>query len=198
MSRLALVSLAVATVAHAQPPGEAQPQQPQPPSVMDRRWSIHAGIGSLGLRPDRDGTDNTSFGIIDLDGRFRIRRWIDVGLSLYGGGTKGDIGTGGLYIDGRYRFLAERPWNVFALLSLGVASVSDKQATEDEKRGRGSVRIGVGVERRFRVWALDLQLRIQGIAKNKDVDTVPMTLADDLAKSKLTGGSLTLGGTFYF
>ncbi len=198
MIRTLFALLAVTTVAHAQPPGEAQPQQPQPPSVMDRRWAITAGIGSLGLEPDRDGADNTSFGIIDLGGRFRIRRSIEVGLSIYGGGTKGDIGTGGLYIDGRYRFMAERPWNVFALLSLGVASVSDKEATEDEKRGRGSVRIGVGVERRFRAWSIDLQLRLMGIAKNKEVDTVPMTVAEDLAKSKLSGGSLTLGGSFYF
>ena len=195
--RCLLALIGLGGIAAAQP-GATAPQPAPGPTVMDRRWSVSAGIGSLGLKPDRDGADNTSFGIIDLGGRFRIRRSIEVGLSLYGGGTKGDIGTGGLYLDGRYRFMAERPWNVFALLSLGVASVNAKDASKDEKRGRGSIRVGVGVERRFRAWAIDAQLRLLGIAHNKDVDFVPMTLAEDLEKSKLSGGSLTIGGTFYF
>lgn len=197
--RHALALIAVTTAAHAQPPGATSPAEaPQPPSVMDRRWAVGASIGSLGLEPERDGADNTSFGIIELAGRFRIRRWVEVGLSLYGGGTKGTLGTGGLYIDGRYRFVAERRWNVFALLSLGVASVAAEDASKDAKQGRGSLRLGAGVERRFRAFAIDLQLRLIGIGENKKLDIVPMTRNEEMAELKLSGGSLTLGGTFYF
>lgn len=198
--RALLILLATAGTAAAQAPGQVQlVPDARPASVMDRRWSVSASLGSLGLRADRDGADNVSFGMLELAGHFRIRAFVDVGLSIYGGGaTKGELSTGGLYIDGRYRFLAERPWNLWALLSLGVASAADKDGSDDAKRGRGSVRVGFGVERRFRAFALHAELRLVGIGENKDFTPAAITPNDEVAKSKLNGGSLTLGGSFYF
>src|SRR5687767_13715092 len=117
--RSLLVVVLLASTAYSQAPGEVQPVAPaQEPSVMDRRWAVAMSVGTLGLKPDREDADNVSFGMLELAGRFRIRSWIEVGLSFYGGGaTKGELSTGGVFIDGRYRFLAERPWNVYALLS---------------------------------------------------------------------------------
>jgi hypothetical protein len=196
----AMIVVLLAGTAYAQAPGEVAPvSQPPAPSVMDRRWAVSLSGGSLGLKPDHDNADNVTFGMLELSGRFRIRSWVEVGLSFVGGGaTKGDLSTGGLFIDGRYRFLAENPWNVFALVSLGIVSVARSDATDDEKKGRGALRLGVGVERRFRVWAIQAELRLVGVGENKDFEPMTITPAMDMAKSKLNGGSLTIGGTFYF
>ena len=201
MWRAVIVVLLTGT-AYAQAPGEVTPMPPSqaaPSSVMDRRWAISAEVGTLGLKPDRDNADNVSFGMFELSGRFRIRSWVEVGLSIYGGGAmEGELSTGGLFIDGRYRFLAENPWNVFALLSLGVVSVAQKDGTDAEKKGRGAVRIGVGVERRFRTFGIQAELRLIGVGENKDFEPMTVTPNAEMAKSKLNGGSLTIGGTYYF
>lgn len=198
--RAVLVVVMVAGTAHAQAPGEVQPlPAPAQPSVMDRRWSVGLSFGALGLGPDRDGADDVSFGMVELAARFRIRSFVDVGLSLHGGGAaEGDLTAAGIYLDGRYRFRAERPWNLWALLSLGVASVAAEDQTDEAKRGRGSLRIGVGVERRFRLWALHAELRLVHVGENKDFEPTAITPNDEMAKSKLNGGSLTIGGSFYF
>jgi hypothetical protein len=200
--RALVALLLLAGTASAQAPGEVQPGPPQPmqqPSVMDRRWSVAASLGSLGLEPDRDDAGNVSFGMLELAVRFRIRAWIEVGLSGYGGGAmEGQLETGGLYLDGRYRFLAERSWNVFALLSLGVVSVAAEDATEPEKTGRGSIRLGAGVEKRFRAFALQAELRLVGVGENKDFEPMAITPNQEMAKKNLNGGSLTIGGTFYW
>jgi len=198
--RAALLVLIVTGTAHAQAPGQVPPMQPPPAeSVMSRRWSVSLSIGSLGLRPEREGADSVTFGMVELAGKFRIRPFVDLGLSFHGGGAgKGDLSTAGLYIDGRYRFLAERPWNVWALLSLGVSSVAAKDQSDDAKQGRGSVRIGFGVERRFRAWAIHAELRLVGIGENKDFAPTEISPNDEMAKAKLNGGSLTVGGSFYF
>ncbi len=202
--RAVLLASLIAGTAYAQAPGEVQPVAPgamveAQPSVMDRRWSVALSVGSLGLHPDRDGADNVTFGMLELAGRFRIRSFVEIGLSFYGGGAaKGTLSTGGVFIDGRYRFLAEKPWNVFALLSLGVASVAADDATDDEKHGRGALRIGVGIERRFRALAIQAELRLVGIGENDKFEPMELTPNAEMAESKLSGGSLTIGGTFYF
>jgi hypothetical protein len=66
------------------------------------------------------------------------------------------------------------------------------------KQGRGSFRIGAGVERRFRVWALHAELRLVGIGENDDFEPTEITPNNEMAKAKLNGGSLTIGGSFYF
>jgi len=194
-----VVGIAVANQAHAQAPGETRPTTP---SVMDSRFAVALELGALGLHRDVEGenTNDVSFGVAELAGRFRIVRSFEIGLSLWGGGaTKGALGTGGLFIDGRYRFLADRPWNVFASLSLGAASVADKGASEREKAGRGALRLGVGVERRFGAFAIEAHLRILGISENDKFMPIDLpTPSDAMAADKLAGGALTIGGTYYF
>jgi hypothetical protein len=195
--RAVLVVGMLTGTAYAQAPGQVIPAEQ--PSVMDRRWSLSLSFGTLGLAPDRDEAETVSFGMAELAGRFRIRSFVDIGLSLYGAGAgEGDLSSGGIYVDARYRFLAERPWNIWALLSLGVASVASDDQADKAKQGRGSFRIGAGVERRFTAWALHAELRLVGISENDDFEPTEVTPNNEMAKAKLNGGSLTIGGSFYF
>src|SRR4051812_44951353 len=107
--------------AGAQAPGAQAPVVvPPPPTshVMERRWSVSAGLGweQLQVKASSGNGAKITFGTLDLSGRFRVIRTVDVGLGLIGGGAKGDDGsvvTSGFFIDGRYRFLAEKPWNIY-------------------------------------------------------------------------------------
>ena len=195
--RAALLVVILAGTAHAQAPGQVQPLEQ--PSVMDRRWAVSLSLGTLGLEPDREDAKTVSFGMLELAGHFRIRPFIDVGLSIYGGGAgEGDLSAAGLYIDARYRFLAERPWNVWALLSIGVTSVAAEDQSDEAKQGRGSLRLGAGVERRFGAWGIHAELRLIAVGENTDFEPTEITPNNEMAKSKLNGGSLTIGGSFYF
>jgi hypothetical protein len=197
--RALLALVATATSALAQAPGEVQPVGAPAPSVMARRWAVALSLGSLGLTPDRQGADTVTFGVLELAGRFRIAPAIELGVSFTGGGAmEGELETGGLFVDARYRFLANRPWNVFALLSLGVVSVALDDAPDDAKRGRGALRLGFGVERRFRALALQAELRLVGVGENADYMVEEPTPAAEVSRAKLNGGSLTIGGVYYW
>lgn len=224
--RALLVWLAITGIAYAQPPGDVAPTQPgqpigpmpgvtaappsapKPPSVMDRPFSVELNFGWIGLSIDDDtqndagqmGLDPVTFGMAELAGRYRFMPNVEVGVTLVGGGAmKGDASMGGLYIDGRYRFLAERSWNPYAYLSLGIVSVArDEGAMDDEDAGRGSLRLGAGLEKRFPRFGVHADLRFVAIGENKDWDRVGTNTDALLAKGSLSGVSLTFGGTVYF
>jgi hypothetical protein len=174
---------------------------PPAPSVMDRRWSISAGLGWESLTIQHGEKQKVTFGMLELSARFRIRPAIQVGLVLTGGGTAGDISLGGLYAEFRYRFRVEEKWNLWAGGALGSMGAGQKKATDDEKAGRGSLRLGGGLERRFGGFAVDVQLHIVAIGENKkapDPDPVTPTTAGQLSRYGLSGGSLMIGVTYYF
>jgi hypothetical protein len=210
MARAALalaVVLAIAGDARAQAPGQVTPQvaPPAPPAapstVMQRRWAVAASIGSETLQAKTDGAPKVPFGVLEVALRLRVAPVFELGLSFTGGGaTEGDLTTGGLYLEGRYRFLAENRWNLFALASLGVASVAPKDGSSDtEKQGRGSMRLGGGIERRFGAFALDATLRLVGIGKNPEVPmAVPATNDNAMTRLGVSGGTISLGALYYF
>jgi len=168
------------------------------PSVMDRRWAIGVDVGPESLRADVEGADKVGFGHLELAGRYRIRRAIELGLALHLGGSN-HIGMGGAYIDVRYRFMAEQPLNAYALASLGVLAVAHEDASDAQRKGRGSLRLGGGIEYRWNRFALAFELRLVGVGANEDVAAMAMeTVGDELARAKLSGGSLALGASFYF
>ena len=171
---------------------------PPPRSVMDRRWAIGVDVGPETLQADVDGADKVEFGQLELAARYRIRRAIELGLAIHMGGSS-DIGMGGIYLDFRYRFRAEQPLNVYALASLGALAVAHENGSDDEKRGRGSLRLGGGLEYRWSWFALVVELRLVGVGENKDLAVMPMeTVGYQLARSKLSGGSFAMGANFYF
>jgi len=205
------VVLAIAGDAHAQAPGQVDPQAAPPappaaaptpsPTVMQRRWAVAASIGSETLQAKADGAPKVPFGVIEVALRLRVVPVFELGLSFTGGGaSEGDLTTGGLYLEGRYRFLAENPWNLFALLSLGVASVAPKEGSSDtERQGRGSMRLGGGIERRFGAFALEATLRLVGIGKNEEVPlAAPPTNDNAMTRLGVSGGTISLGALYYF
>jgi len=200
-----VASLLVAGTATAQP-GATPPMTPTAPpfpapapTVMDRRFAISLELGPLGLTPEREGAEAVTFGYVELSGRWRIVRSFEIGMSIGGGGALADtVSTAALFLDARYRFMPEQPWNVFALVSLGAISAGSKDGGDEERQGRGALRLGVGVERRFGRWALDAQLRLVGVGHNTRYMPAELTPASELATSKLSGGALAIGGTFYF
>lgn len=180
-----------------QAPG-MQPAVPPRPSVMAKRWAIGLDVGPESLQPNRDGSDKTDFGQLELAGRFRIRAPIEVGIALHLGASK-DISEGGFYLEARYRFRPDKPLDVYATGGLGVLAVAHKEASEDAKRGRGSLRIGAGIEYRWSWFALIAELRLVGVGENDTLAPMaPETVDYRLSRYKLSGGSLALGTNFYF
>jgi hypothetical protein len=190
--RALVVLIALSAVAHAQAPGEVPPA----PTVMDNRWAVNVSLGGESLTAKTDGAKPVGFGGLEVAGRFRIRPSIEIALAFAAAGNQG-IGTAGFYAEFRYRFLAERPWNPFACGSLGVASVSDKNASDPEKKGRGSLRLGGGIERRIGNFGIEATLRLIGIGENTAVMTV-QTRGQELARYGVSGGELVVGGSYYF
>jgi hypothetical protein len=186
----------------AGPPSTAIPAPPPPapaPTVMNRRWAIGAQLGWETLTIKHGDEQKVTFGMLELAARFRIRPAIEVSLALRGGGTAGDISLGGLYADFRYRFRAEEKWNLYAFAGLGVMSAAQKMATDAEKKGRGSLRLGGGLERRLGSFAVDAELHIVGIGENKSApEPVMPSTAGQLSRYGLSGGSLMIGVTYYF
>jgi hypothetical protein len=168
---------------------------------MDKRWAINLSFGSQTLTPDVADAPKVAFAIVELSGRFRIRPHIELGLFFAGGGAmKGTLSSGSAFVDFRYRFMAERELNLFGLVGLGVVSAAQKDAGEVEARGRGALRLGGGIEWRFaRAWAAAAELRLLGVGENPEVPAPsPEHLNYQVARYALSGGSITLGATFYF
>jgi hypothetical protein len=192
------VSDAAATLPYA--PGQAGVQlaPPAPRSVMDKRWAIGIDVGPETYRADVSGAEPVEFGQLELAGRYRVRRAIELGLAVHLGGSN-RIGMGGLYLDFRYRFMAEQKLNVYALASLGALAIAHEDATADEKRGRGSLRLGGGIEYRWNWFALIFELRLVSVGENKELESMPAeTVGYQLARAPLGGISIAMGANFYF
>jgi hypothetical protein len=202
-----LIIAALAGSAQAQAPGQTTSQSvalsssESPPGVMANRWAIDLALGGASLRP-KGASEGTGFGILGFAGRFRLRPTMELALGLVlGGGSRDDIdlSMGALYAEFRYRFLAEQPWNVFVLGGIGVGSVARKSGSYDERKGRGMLRLGGGVERRFGNFALEATLLGIAIAEDKDLPATDVPdIGDAFARYGVSGLALTLGGTYYW
>jgi hypothetical protein len=149
--------------------------------------------------------------MIGIAGRWRVIPAVEVGAGLaFGTGTHDDavvpparvnLGMSLLYIEGRYGFRAGHPWNVFALGGVGVASVSARGAGKTEGKGRGMLRFGLGVERRFKSFAIDTTARAIVIGENADVqepiEDVPGS-GYYFARMGVFALSLAIDGSYYF
>jgi len=167
--------------------------------VMANRWGLTVGLGAQALKSsDTAGADDVGFATYELGGRFRIIPSIEVALSLAAGANRDDSYSG-LWADFRYRFMAERPWNIYAYFGLGAGSAGAKDGSDAERHGRGALRLGGGVERRFDVFALSAELRVLGFAANDQSPPVaPPTTRYELSHDSIAGLGLVLGATYYF
>jgi hypothetical protein len=224
--RLVIASLFLAGTAFAQAPGEyyAAPGMtpPQPAadpcacgggeSAMARRFSIGLAVGSLSLAPESDPNAAEQFGIAQLAVRWRATLHIELELSLAGGqqqladGSQGSLKVGSGTIAARYRFNPEQRWNWWLMIGAGGTTVAYDGATQAEldaaQRPHGM--LGIGLERRFHVFALQAEARAIAVGDNSSSgDTIMPTKGSigtiaPASSGKQSGGSLTLGLSYYF
>jgi hypothetical protein len=230
---LVFASMFVTVTASAQAPGEAPlaapgmvtPQPiyaaPYRESVMANRWEVGLGIGSLGIAPKDQPNDKTQFGIGELSVHYRATLHLELGLELAGGqetdpsgkmlSSPREVSTGALSL--RYRFEAEFEWNWWLMGGLGSLSVTEKDATDQQRKDaqRPLAELGLGVERRFHHFALNVELRAIGVGPQKNQQAVPVMSQPTAASQttmppskpapqsdQMSGGMLTIGASYYF
>lgn len=229
-----LAPLFAASLAHAQAPGEAMPPPAGPApdgtcaapcggcsraeSVMANRWAIGLSVGQMSLAPEDQPDDETAFGIGALALRFRATPHLELELAVGGGreqladDQQGDLEVNTATLAARYRFRPEAAWNWFVMGGLGGASITRHDATKQERddatRPLGT--LGVGIERRFRHFALQAEARAVGIGEKDRSDDkmieapVPPsgakapTSAPLPPSEKRSGGALSIGLSYYF
>ncbi len=232
-----LAPLLAASAAHAQAPGAVAPEpyyspapEPAPANpcsyssvpVMAHRWAIGLSIGSMGLSPDDapEGAE-TRFRIGELAIRYRYSHRVEFELGLSGGrevlesGEDGDLAAGSVTLGLRYRFRPERRWGWWIMGGIGGAVVARHESTDEEREGaqRPLGMLGIGVERRFRRFALQAEVRGFGLGPRSDatedvpvsgggsgpmpVPRLPSNAATTHAE-ELGGGMFTLGASYYF
>jgi hypothetical protein len=181
--------------------------EPRRHSVMDDRWSVGLSAGTLSLAPDHDA-EQTEFSIGELALRFRVTPRFELEGTV--GGGREDRGDGDLEVmtaalGARIRFNPEGRWNWFLMGGLGAAAVTRHDATDDERDDATQplAMIGIGVERRFRHFALQLEARGVAIGDgDRDRDEMDAPAARVVSGStqhqNLGGGSLTFGASYYF
>jgi hypothetical protein len=210
---------------YAQPPGEAPvaPIAPVAPVAavdpMAHRFAIGVGLGGFAVAPeDAPEGSETEFKIAELALRFRATRRLELFVAFTGGrqvledDQEGPLATDMVTLGARVRFRPEQAWNWFVLAGFGSTLIADRD-TPEELRGdlrRGHAMLGVGVERRWRHFAVQAELRGIGIAPHDDEamatppprpTTMPIPENEppiDSGADKLSGGQLTIGASYYF
>ena len=234
---LTLVPLFAVSLAHAQAPGDVivapvvvVPAPPAAPpvaapcgcgfaarreSVMANRWAVGLSIGSMSLAPESDRDASTDFGIGELAVRFRATPRLELELSAASGRDQhgdevGDLEVNTVALAARLRFNPEGRWNWFLMGGIGGAAVARHDATEREIEDATHplAMLGIGVERRFRHLALQLEARAVAIGDEDDDRVDVMADAPPAAEAfatsvstqreRLGGGSVTFGVSYYF
>jgi len=210
----------------AQAPGETSPEPtPAPPSaspvissdpcgcvdVMARRWAVGVNLGAMSLTVDEDASQTeTQFRTGELSIRYRATPHLELELLLSGGrqvldnGDDGELAMGGGTLAARYRFRIDRPWNWWLVGGIGATVIERHDSTPEERdqAGRGHAMFGVGLERRFRRFALHAELRGVAMGPRSDqMDAPPSPRAgagDARTGQDLSGGQFNFGASFYF
>jgi hypothetical protein len=208
--RLAIASLVVGLgvgSAYAEAPGEVVVLVPASTGrdVMADRWAVGLSLGSLSLHPQ--DTDSTSYSVGELSLRFRATLHLELEATFGGGktsdsSTQVDVGTIGL----RYRFMPRADWNWWLMGAIGELSVATPDASQMTRSdaSRGVAELGIGLERRFGHFALQAELTAiaagepktePAVATPADATTQPTATT---TSDTLSGGSLTIGASYYF
>jgi len=185
-------------------------------SVMANRWAVGLSLGSMSLAPESTPDDRTDFAIGELALRFRATRHLELEVAAGGGRERtadnedGDREITQVTLAARYRFRPEAAWNWFVMGGIGAAAVTRHDATDEQRHDATQPlgMLGIGVERRFRHFALQAEARAVGLGKRDDHDAMDVTpvsarstpvvevpTRSDEARS---GGSLSIGLSYYF
>jgi len=214
---LSLVPVFAATAAHAQAPGEwtpspgyAQPPpQVAPEAPRDRRWSVGVSVGSTEISAQGYEDQSVTFGGGSLAVRYRPWRHLELEFSFGGGreqldeeqgGGEGELAMATGTLAARYRFNPHQKWNWWLLAGVGGTTVARNDATDEEieaaQRPHGV--LGVGLERRFNRFALQVELRALAIGQTEQ----EMQYEEDYGMSSgtegLGGANFSIGASYYF
>jgi hypothetical protein len=216
--------LLAATSAYAQAPGETPPEAPPPAEpcaytqaipVMANRWAVGLSVGSLTVAPKSAPDDKTEFGIGQLSLRYRATYHLELELAVGGGrqqlsdGTQGDLDVSTALLGVRYRFAADRRWNWWLGAAIGGISVTRFGASDQEKHDaeRPMGAVAIGLERRWRQFALQAELHGFGVGERQPQDVKAMPVANTMQPppptmttpdDRQSGGMLTIGASYYF
>jgi hypothetical protein len=229
---LGLAPLLATATARAQAPGEVAPEAAPPvvdpcggrESVMARRFAIGVSFGGLGVAPEgaADGAE-TNFNIGELAIRYRASRRFELELAMSGGrqaldeGEEGELAAGSVTFGLRYRFRPEHKWNWWLMAGLGASVIARADANDDEREAaqRPVGMFGIGLERRFRRFALQAELRAVGMGPRADAmdpkdlpvvaddggmapEVAPRVPIQEVGSEDLSGGTFTIGASYYF
>lgn len=217
---LALAPLFIAATAHAQAPGEwtpppAGPSYAAPPPAapvvvapagprFPQKFSIGLNVGGTDVTPEGYEDQSAQFSTAQLALRYRITRHLELELSFHGGrqqladGYEGDLAMAGGTLAARYRFRVDQPLNWWVMGGFGATTIARHDASDAEldaaQRGHGT--LGLGVEYRFNRFGIQAEGRATGYAQT---ETEQMAVRDyGQEMPGLSGGTFTLGGSFYF
>lgn len=196
---------------------------------MANRWAVGLSIGQMGLAPDSQPDNKTTFGVGELALRFRATPHLELELAVGGGreqlpdNQQGDREVSTVALAARYRFRTEAAWNWFVMGGLGGAAVTRHDATKQERDDatQPMAMLGVGIERRFRHFALQAEVHAIGVSekdRSNDVMAVPPpaplpgmagsqggksttnvpTTVPLSPNEKQSGGALSIGLSYYF
>jgi hypothetical protein len=210
------------------PPGMAPtiaPEPPPPPPVRQQRWSIGLSLGGLNVAPHTQPESQTEFSVGQIALRYRPWRHLEIELALGGGseqlenGEKGEREVSTSVLALRYRFNPAKRWNWWLMAGMGSFAVTNEWATDYEREAavQSTLQFGVGLERRWRRFALQLEIREVGVAPNEEEMTVyggdapatdTNTMSTQPPKDPYTtttttadgwkGGQTTIGASYYF
>ncbi|HUS26999.1 MAG TPA: hypothetical protein VMZ53_00765 [Kofleriaceae bacterium] len=238
-----LVLCGLSSAAYAQAPGDyyegdetlappgmapevAPDPAPAPPPVRQRRWSVGLNFGGLNVAPHTQPENESEFGVGQLALRYRPWRHLEIELALGGGreqledGTEGEREVSTSVLALRYRFNPQKRWNWWLMAGMGSFAVTNQWASDDEKEAavQSTLQFGVGLERRWHRFALQLEIRAVGVAPNEDdmtvydgggaVPTAPGETMEPTPPPKdptyspaadgWKGGQTTIGASYYF
>ncbi|HEY4181182.1 MAG TPA: outer membrane beta-barrel protein [Kofleriaceae bacterium] len=206
---LGLAPLCLAATAYAQAPGEYGPSTyapsppPPPPAAHYSRFSIGLNFAATEVKSDQSD-DKVGFSGVSFALRYRATPHLELEAEFGGGressrnGASEDMSTSELAMGfgtlaARYRFNPWDHWNWWLLAGVGATTIAPHDASDQtiSDSYRGHFAYGVGMEYRFVRFALQAELRGYALGQTDQ------EMAND-ADPKLSAGSFSLGGNFYF
>jgi len=203
-------------------PGMVAPQPivvvaPPVRNVMADRWAVGLSIGGFSVSPDVAPDQQSKFDVGELALRFRATPHLELELAVGGGnerlgdGTQGDTQVSMAALALRYRFAIESDWNWWIMGGIGQAVIDPQNidSTQMDADTRPLGELGIGLEHRWDHFALQAELKAVGMGERKggydqpvavDVSGAPAggTGTTSTTRDTLSGGSLTIGASYYF
>lgn len=203
---------------YAQPPGETAPtpvviaQPAHQVEPMADRFAINVNLGGFSVAPeDAPEGSETNFSLAELQLRFRATRRLEILLAFAGGRQQldneeaGELAMDQVTLGLRFNFRPYHHWNWYLMAGFGSTLIAHhdtpEEARDDLRRGHGV--FGIGIEHRWRHFALSAELRGVAVEEREDMyETLPVEDRGEPASlmdgRELGGGQFTLGANYYF